>query len=162
VRRYRWTIAGSRYDPVAGCKREYETHFTVALRGSLRENRKKLGLRAAKYHQVWLFKTFGIFEPLSKLIGRYEREARASKVDGEISVKARAMEFRGKNWEATPYPDTRIPLRPSKKERMVLKILRDLEKMAKDRETRLKQNRALKERLWKELVENAKKKLKPP
>jgi hypothetical protein len=67
----------------------------------------------------------------------------------------------GKNWKATQYPDTSIPLRPSKNERILLKILRDLEKMAKDREARLTRNTAFRGRLWKKLVENAEKKLKP-
>jgi hypothetical protein len=34
--------------------------------------------------------------------------------------------------------------------------------MTKDREAKLKKNRALMKKLWKELEENAKKKLKPP
>jgi hypothetical protein len=162
IRRFTWTVAHPWYDPMGGCKREVETHYTVAVSGSIRDNRRKLGLRSAKHHQLMLFKKFGIFVPLGKLRVRYERETRASKVDREIPVKTRGMEFRGKKWNATQYPDTRIPLRPSKKERMLLKIVADLEKMHKDHEAKLKRNRALKERLWKELLENAEKKLKPP
>lgn len=162
IRTYFWTIAGLWYDPRAGCKMEVETHYTAAVSGSIRDNRRKLGLRSAKYHQFMLFKKFGKFVPLRDIKIRFEREERSRKADREIPVKTRAMRYSGKNWKATEYPDTRIPLRPSKDERVLLKIVGDLEKMARDREARLKENRALKKRLWKELVENAEKKLKPP
>jgi hypothetical protein len=160
IRTYFWTIAGSWSNSAEGYRMEYETHYTAAVSGPIRDSRRKLGLRSAKHHQLMLFSKFGKFVRLKYIKARFEREARANKVDREIPVKARTMKYSGKKWEATQYPDTSIRLRPSKDERILLKILRDLEKMAKDREARLKENRALKKRLWKELVENAEKKLK--
>jgi hypothetical protein len=155
IRRYRWTIAGGWYDPRARCKVEFETHYTVAVSGPIRDNRRKLGLRSAKYHQFMLFKKFHKFVPLRDIKVRYEREERVRRAGNEIPVKTRAMQYRGKEWEATSYPDTTIPQHPSKDERTVLKMLSDLEKIDRDSEAKLKHNRALKKRLWKELEKNA-------
>jgi hypothetical protein len=159
IRRYYFTIAAQWYDPWSGRKREVETHFSIARGGQIRDNRRSLGIRGARYHQVMLFKTYGKIVPLSSLRVRFERQERAGKVDKKISVKARAMQYKGRQWSAKPLPSTEIGLRASKDENELSKFLK---KMADDREAKRKRIKALKKRLWKELVENANKKFKSP
>jgi hypothetical protein len=65
------------------------------------------------------------------------------------------MQYKGKEWSAKPLPSTEIGLRASKDEN---ELAKSLKKIADDREAKRKRIRALKKRLWKELVENANKK----
>jgi hypothetical protein len=145
IRRYFWTVAISWYDPRSGCKRELETHYTAARSGVIRDNRRKLGRRGAKYHQLILLIRYGKFVPLRNIKVRFEREKPARKIDRKISVEARSMQFRGKHWTATPLPSAQIPFWASKDER----IFDSMRKMAESREAHRKEIRALMEKLMK-------------
>jgi hypothetical protein len=146
IRRYYWTIAVVWYDPKSGYKREVETHYSAARSGSIRGNRRKLGLRCARYHQVMLFKKYGKLVPLRSLRVHFERGEAASKVDRGISVNARSMQYKGKHWSAKPLPSTRIPVRASKDESKVSKFLREI---VEKREAKRKRIRAILKRLSK-------------
>ena len=145
VRRFRWTVAAVFYDARSGCKREIETHFSVARSGSIKENRRRLGRRGARYHQMLLFMRHGKFIPLRNIRVRFEQELPAHKVDRKISMDARSMQYKGKNWTAKALPSAQIPLWASKDER----VFDSMRKEAERREAHRKKIRALMDRLMK-------------
>lgn len=144
IRRYYWTISITWYDREAGRQREIETHYTTAQSGPIRNNRRKLGLRSARFHQLMVYRKHKKLVPLSNAKVRFEREERASKVDSEISVDARSMWYKGKHWKAKQLRSSRIPLRASKIEREAWKVLGPIAEM---REVRHK----TKESRWKRI-----------
>lgn len=146
VRRYRWTVAVVFYDPRSGCKREIETHYSVARSGSIRENRRRLGRRGARHHQMLLFMRHGKFIPLRNIRVRFVREQPTSKVDRKISVEARSMQYKGKHWTAAPLPPEQIPLWASKDERVFNSMRKDAER----REAHRKKIRALLDKLMRD------------
>jgi hypothetical protein len=146
IRRYLWTVAVSWYDPRLGCKRELEFHYSVARSGPIRENRRKLGLRGAKYYQLMLLVKYGKYVPRGSIKVQYEREQPASKVERRISVEGRSMEYKGRHWTATPLPSTKIPLWASKNER----VFESMRKDAEEREAHRKRIRALMDRWMKD------------
>ena len=145
VRRYRWTVSTVFYDERSGCKREIETHFTVAVSGRIRDNRRKLGLRGARFHQFLVFTRSGKLIPRGDIKVRFEREQPASKPDGKISVEGRSMQYKGPQWTATALPSEQIPFWASKDERVFAAMRKD----AEERKKHGRKIRALKERLMK-------------
>jgi hypothetical protein len=147
VRRYQWTIAAHWYDPRSGSKREMETHFGAARSGSIRDNRRKLGRRGARYHQFMLFLRYGKFVPLSSLRVHFEKEKIARKTDKKIFVDARSMQYRGRNWTARALPSAQIPFWATKDERVFAHMRKD----AEEREANRKKIRALLDKLAKDV-----------
>jgi hypothetical protein len=146
VRRYRWTVSAVFYDSHSGCKREIETHYSIARAGGIRENRRKLGLRGAKHHQLMLLIRFGKYVPLSSLRARFQRELPATKVETKISKESRSMRYVGKHWTARALPSEKIPLWASKDERVFESMRKDAERREKHR----KKIRALLDKLMKD------------
>lgn len=145
IRRYDFTIAAVWYDPRAGCKRETETHYSVAMSGRIRDNRRKFGRRGARYHQFLLFLRYGKFVPLRSLRVHFEREKPARKIDKKILVDARSMEYRGKSWTARALPSVEVPFWASKDERVFASMRKD----AEEREAHRKKIRALLDEMMK-------------
>jgi hypothetical protein len=147
VRRYRWTVSSVFYDKRSECKREIETHYSVAVSGRIRDNRRKLGLRGARYHQYLIYAKFGRPLPRGDIKVRFEREnvVPASKLDSKISVEGRSMQYKGPQWTATALPSEQIPFWASKNERVSAAMRKD----AEEREKHGKKIRALKKKLMK-------------
>jgi hypothetical protein len=146
VRRYRLTVSAVFYDSRSGCKREVETHYTIARSGPIRDNRQKLGKRGAKHHQLMLLIRFGKYVPLGSLRARFERELPATKVETKISKESRSMRYVGKRWTAKALPSEKIPLWASKDERVFDSMRKDAERREKHR----KKIRALLDKLMKD------------
>ena len=146
IRRYDFTIAAVWYDRRAGCKRETETHYSVAMSGPIRDNRRKLGFRGARYHQFLLFVRYGKFVPLSSLRVHFEKEKPGRRTDKKIFVDARSMQYRGRNWTARALPSAQIPFWASKDERVFAHMRKD----AEEREAHRKKIRALLDKLMKD------------
>jgi hypothetical protein len=104
VRTYRMTIASTWYDKTNRVQREYEAHFTVARRGKMRTMRRRLGKRGAPYFQRLVYRQFRKWIPKSRLRISFEREEPATRVQRQIGIELRGMQYRGRKWQATPFP----------------------------------------------------------
>lgn len=104
VRTYRATIASTWYDKDAERVREYEMHFKVARRGSIRANRRYLARRGAPYFQQTVYRLYKYWIPKWKVRVAFEREEPAEKPEELIQIEVRRMEGKGKRWKAFPLP----------------------------------------------------------
>jgi hypothetical protein len=104
ARTYRMTIASTWYDKTARAQREYEAHFSVARRGKIRTVRRHLANRGAPYFQRLIYGRFRRWIPKKKIRISFEREEPARKVQPEITIELRGMQYRGRKWRATPLP----------------------------------------------------------
>ena len=104
VRTYRATIASTWYDKDAERVREYEMHFKVARRGSIRANRRYLAKRGVPYFQQTVYRLYKHWIPKRKVRIAFEREEPAEKTEQLISIEVRRMEGKGKRWKAFPLP----------------------------------------------------------
>jgi hypothetical protein len=115
ARAYRMTIASTWYDKAARAQREYEAHFSVARRGRIRAIRRRLAKRGRPYFQRLIYRRFRKWIPKNRLRISFEREEAATKVQRNIGIELRAMQYRGRQWIATPFPSK--VLRYAKKRR---------------------------------------------
>jgi hypothetical protein len=104
VRTYRMTIASTWYDKTARAQREYEAHFSVARRGRIRRIRRRLAERGTPYFQRLVYRRFRRWIPKSRLRISFEREEPATRVQREIGIELRGMQYKGRKWQATPFP----------------------------------------------------------
>ena len=104
ARTYRMTIASAWYDKAARAQREYEAHFIVARRGRIRTIRRRLAKRGAPYFQRLIYRRFRRWIPKRKIRISFEREEPARKAQREITIDLRGMQYRGRKWQATPFP----------------------------------------------------------
>lgn len=103
-RLYQMTIASTWYDKTARAQREYEAHFSGARRGRIRTIRRHLAKRGAPYFQRLIYRRFGKWIPKNKLRISFEREEPARKIQREITIELRGMQYRGRKWKATTIP----------------------------------------------------------
>lgn len=104
IRLYQMTIASTWYDKTARAQREYEAHFSVARRGKIRTVRRHLANRGAPHFQRLIYRRFRRWIPKKKIRISFEREEPARKVQREITIELRGMQYRGRKWQATPFP----------------------------------------------------------
>ena len=150
---YRLTVSNVRYDSSASRMREDEIHFRVARKGSLRRNRRILGRRALRYFQWYIFKRYGKFIPLAKIRVHFEREEPAKQAQTKIAAEIRMMEQEDGRWQAHQQPSRIIPLRATKIEREILKLLEGGSKAAARAE---KKHKKIMEE-WMRMLRDAKK-----
>lgn len=104
IRMHRATISSTWYDKISQCAREYEMHFKVARRGSIRANRRYLARRGAPYFQQTVYRLYKYWIPKRKVRIAFEREEPAEKSERLIQIEVRRMEGKGKRWKAFPLP----------------------------------------------------------
>jgi len=104
IKMYRATISSTWYDKDAERVREYEMHFKVARRGSIRANRRYLARRGAPYFQQTVYRLYKHWIPKWKIRTAFEREQPAEKPEELIQIEVRRMEGKGKRWKAFPLP----------------------------------------------------------
>ena len=104
ARTYRMTVASTWYDAEAGVAREYEMHFKVARRGRIQTVRLHLAKKGATYFQQAIYRRTGRWIRKRKIRISFEREEPATKGQNTITVEARSMQYRGREWGAVPLP----------------------------------------------------------
>jgi hypothetical protein len=109
------TVSNTWYDKEAGGAKEYELHFTVARRGSIKTVRRRLARRGVPYFQNYVYGRVKKWIPRKNVKVRFEREEPAAKSEGKISIEGRNMLFRGRRWWA--YPLGKLQLSYAKRRR---------------------------------------------
>jgi hypothetical protein len=104
LRLYRMTIATHWYDQPAKRARSFEGHFKVARYGNITTVRKKLADKGVPFFQRVIKQRYGVSIPGRKMRVSFEREEPAQKIDREVQVEFRGMEFRGKHYSAVSAP----------------------------------------------------------
>jgi hypothetical protein len=105
-RLYRGTLATrrARYDEQAGKARWFEAHVKVARYGNIDTVRRKLAERCIPVFQRAVKRDCGIWIPKGEIGVRFEREQPAKKIEGKMQIEMLAMEFRGRQREASRMP----------------------------------------------------------
>jgi len=119
IRTYRMTIASTWYDAEAGAANEYEMHFKVARRGRIQTVRLHLAKRGASYFQQIVWRQTRKWITKRKIRISFEREEPATKGQNTITIEARSMQYRGREWKAYPLPSRTLSY--AKKRRRHLK-----------------------------------------
>jgi hypothetical protein len=101
------TIASAWYDNRAEVQREFEMHFKVARRGSIRNVRRTLARRGVPYFQQSIYRKYRKWVRRGKIRVSFEREEPAAKVQRDIIITTRGMQYRGREWKPTALP-TRV------------------------------------------------------
>jgi len=101
---HRMTIATKWYDDRSRCAREYEGHFKVSRYGKIRSVRRRLARRGAPYFQQLIYRRFSKWIPKRQLRINFEREEVAAEAERDITIQLRGMQYRGREWLATPFP----------------------------------------------------------
>ena len=112
-----------------------------------------LGRRALRYFQWYIFKRYGKFIPLAKIRVHFEREEPAKQAQTKIAAEIRMMEQEDGRWQAHQQPSRIIPLRATKIEREILKLLEGGSKAAARAE---KKHKKIMEE-WMRMLRDAKK-----
>ncbi len=76
----------------------------VARRGKIRTIRRRLARRGAPHFQQLIYRRFRKWIPKKKLRINFEREEVAAQTEGCIMIQLRGMQYRGRQWVATPFP----------------------------------------------------------
>lgn len=103
-RLYRMTIATRWYDQQAQRARSYEAHFKVARYGNISTVRKRLAQKGVMSFQQVIRHRYGVNIAKSKMKVSFEREEPAVKIDRDVQVEYRGMEFRGRHYSAFSAP----------------------------------------------------------
>jgi hypothetical protein len=101
---YRMTIATKWYDDRSRCAREYEAHSKVSRYGKIRTVRRHLARRVAPYFQQLIYRRFRKWIPKRQLRVSFEREEVATEAERDITIQLRGMQYRGREWVASPFP----------------------------------------------------------
>jgi hypothetical protein len=101
------TLATKGYDAETECVREHEMHFKVARRGKITTVRRHLADRGVPYFQRRIHLETGKRIRKRRIRVAFEREEKAAKGQNSIAIESRMMEYRGRQWKATPLP-TRV------------------------------------------------------
>jgi hypothetical protein len=104
ARTYRMTIATKWYDDRSRCAREHEGHFKVSRCGKIRTVRRHLAKRVAPYFQQLIYRRFRKWIPKRQLRINFEREELATEAERNMTIQLRGMQYRGREWKATPFP----------------------------------------------------------
>ena len=105
VRLFRMTITSKVwYDESAQRVREFEMHFKVARRDSIRSVRLHLTRRGIPYFQQNVYRQQKRWIPRRDLRVAFEREEPALQSSRIITIEVRGMEGRGKRWRAIQFP----------------------------------------------------------
>jgi hypothetical protein len=106
---YKMTAATVWYDQPAELQREFERHFEVSRRGSLRQVRRTLARKGVPFLQREIYRRHGIWIPRSRIRVNFEKEEVAAAGERAIRAIGNSMRYRGKKWSATPLPVRVIP-----------------------------------------------------
>ncbi len=106
VRIYRMTISSTWYDHEAQKVQEYEMHYKVARRGTIRSTRRYLAKRCVPHFQQNVYRLYKRWPRKRKVRGAFEREQPIllTKSERMIHIEVRRMEGKGKRWKAYPLP----------------------------------------------------------
>lgn len=104
ARTYRMTIATKWYDDRSKCEREYEAHSKISRHGEIRTVRWHLAKRVAPYFQQLIYRRFRKWIKKRYLRINFEREEVAAEAERNITTQLRGMQYRGREWKATPFP----------------------------------------------------------
>jgi hypothetical protein len=80
----------------------YEMHFKTARRGKIEDVRSILESEGVAYFQKEIHNEFGRRIPKKRIRIGFEREEPATRVQNNIVVESRYMEYRGGKWESKP------------------------------------------------------------
>ena len=105
-RLYRMTLATPRthYDERSGKARRYEAHLKIARPGSVDTVRRRLADRGIPVLQRTVQQVFGVRVSKGDIEARIERLEPATKIEGDIQIEMRAIEFRGRESRAISLP----------------------------------------------------------
>lgn len=101
---YRMTTSTVWYYMPAHMGQGYEMHFKTARRGKIEDVRRALETEGATYFQETIHSRFGRWIPKRRLRIGFEREEPTTRVQNNITVQARYMEYRGGKWKSTAMP----------------------------------------------------------
>jgi len=101
---YQMTISSAWYDSRERKAKEFELHYKVARHGRITTVRRHLADRGVPHFQRTVYRLSGRWIPKRKVRVRFEREQPALRSQATITVEARRMEYRGKQWKAYVLP----------------------------------------------------------
>jgi hypothetical protein len=111
------TLATKGYDAEAECVRENEMHFKVARRGKITTVRRHLADRGVPYFQRRISLETGKRIRKHQIRIAFEREEKATNAQNIITIEARSMEYRGRQWKATPLPTRELSYAKKRRKR---------------------------------------------
>jgi len=104
VKEYRMTVASTSYDANRHAAVEHEMHLRAARKGSIATVRRQLAKRGVEYFQQYVYRKERRWIRKEKIKAKFERERPATKTEPLIMIDVRAMEYRGRQWRAQPFP----------------------------------------------------------
>lgn len=104
VREYRMTVASVWYDKDRHAAVEHEMHLKAARRGNIETIRRQLAERGIEYFQQYVYRKERRWIRKSRIKAKFERETPAARTEPLIMIDVRAMEYRGREWKAQPFP----------------------------------------------------------
>jgi len=104
INTYRMTASTVWYYMPAHVGQGYEMHFKTARRGKIEDVRRALESEGTAYFQKTIYSGFGRRIPKERLRIGFEREEPTTRVQNNIMVEARYMEYQGSKWKSTAMP----------------------------------------------------------
>jgi len=98
------TVATTWYDKNRQAAVEHEMHFKASRKGSIQTIRRELAKRGIEYFQKYVYRKERRWIPKHKIKAKFERERPAIRTEPLIMIDVRAMEYRGREWKAQPFP----------------------------------------------------------
>lgn len=100
------TISSTWYNKTSKRAEEWELHFKVARRGTIRSNRRNLAKRGVRIFQQRVYNLVKRWMPKRKVKVSFEREEilPEGRSESVIQVEARSINYVGKRWSATQLP----------------------------------------------------------
>jgi hypothetical protein len=99
------TIASAWYDKQSEVQREFEMHFKIARAGKIRYVRRTLARRGIPYFQQAIYRRHRRWIRKDRIRVSFEREEPTMKSERKIVITARGMQYRGRQWRASPLPN---------------------------------------------------------
>jgi len=124
IREHRMTVASVWYDKNRHAAMEHEMHFKAARRGNIETIRRQLAERGIEYFQQYVYRKERRWIPKHKIKAKFERERPATRTEPLIMIDVRAMEYRGREWKAQPFPPRILPYVKKRRKPRLLKARR--------------------------------------
>jgi hypothetical protein len=104
INTYRMTASTIWYYMPAQMGQEYEMHFKTTRRGKIEDVRSELVSEGTAYFQKTICEESGRRIPKKRIRIGFEREEPATKVQNNIMVEARYMEYQDGKWKSAAIP----------------------------------------------------------
>jgi hypothetical protein len=102
INTYRMTTSALGYYLPDHMEEGYEMHFMTARRGKIEDVRRTLESEGVAYFQEEIYNKSGRRIPKKRIRIGFEREEPATRVQNNIVVESRYMEYRSGKWESKP------------------------------------------------------------